>query len=73
MKMFVDLCAALGFDVSRMDLMDAFTLAGHIIRDKEFLEHRRAGGTIYTLTPSQRVALRERVVEAAVDVAFVKS
>lgn len=54
----VDLCVAVGIDVSRFDLMDVYTLSGYIQREVGYPSKVR----VRELTDVQRAALRDRAL-----------
>jgi hypothetical protein len=76
MQQFVNLCSAAGVDVSRLDLIDMFLIAGKIIQDVELTKKAlamRAPGcgavldsgrvqALAAMTKVDRWALRERVL-----------
>lgn len=62
LQSYVDLCLAVGIDVSRFDLMDVYMLAGSIERDLRSQSPAPAMSQVRQMTDAQRTALRDHAL-----------
>ncbi len=59
MRTWIELCAAAGFDVTKMKPFDAFLIAGKILNDTS-VAHEDRIASLKAMTAEERRAVRER-------------